>query len=609
VLRRFTPLAALVAVTVAFIVLPIASSAFLGDDQFNSTINGSLSEYGVTAAQSAWYTTLGFLHSTSRFVPGFYFQAYEMFHLVPGLAGYKAIQITLLGLDFVLFVLLLRTLGLGSALTASAVLVALTGVQFYGHYDAFLGFSATAQWWLALTLGSWLAFALWLRGAGGGNLWWRRAAVLLYLVAVLSYETCYPMSLGHAFIAMHVRGRKAWWLAWPFLALTAAALVQMVVGRVLFPQPANATYSLHLLSLGYVRTVFYQITASLPLMHLAFYRDQVFAPGTPFWSAAPWWLLASLAAVSAVAAFAAFRALGDVPVRRLVLPAALGAWLWVEAALLLAAIPRYQVEVVPGHGYGPMVLGGFGLALLLACALGALARRVPVNLRTPAAAALAAVFALVLTVSFETNEQVLRDFEGERAALINLSAALDHGVASDVPDGATLLSDSPLQIMGRYEEMRKDTHQLSNPHFFVREHSGRSVRVRGVRETPSAIACDTARCAVSDTYGLRDVPFDVRDGYTVVGRVAQVGRAADGSLQTFARHLKLYVRGDRIAALSENGGLAVAYSCGTGGGLESVPLTLDPAAILQGAAVRIEPACDADLASVQLAARARDPHS
>ncbi len=198
-----------------------------------------------------------------------------------------------------------------------------------------------------------------------------------------------------------------------------------------------------------MRTVFFQITASFRSCTWHFTATRCSAPGTPFWSAAPWWLLVSLAAVSAVAAFAAFRALDDVPVRRLVLPAALGAWLWVEAALLLAAIPRYQVEVVPGHGYGPMVLGGFGSAILLTCGSG---RARPRAFRSeparPRPRRSAAVFALVLTVSFETNEQMLRDFEGERAALINLSRALDHGVASDVPNGATLLSDSPLQDHG-----------------------------------------------------------------------------------------------------------------------------------------------------------------
>ncbi len=589
----------LVAVAVAFVVLPIASTAFLGDDQFNSTVNGSLLEYGISLNQLAWQTTTGFLHQTSRFVPGFYYQAYGLFHFFPGLAEYKAIQIVLYGLSFALFALLLRLLRLGPAMTASAVLLSLTAVQFYGHYDAYLGFSATIPYWLALTLSSWIAFTLWLRNPQGN--WGRRIAVLLFVFSVLNYETLYPMSVGHLLIAMHMRGRAAWRDAWPFLAVTAAALAQIAIARLVIPQPANALYSLHVLSLEYIRTVFYQVTASLPLMHLAFFGWRMFPPGTPFWSVAPWWLLACVAAVSAAAAFLAFRALGGSPPRQLVLPAALGAWLWVEAALLLAAIPRYQVEVQLGYGYGPMALGGFGAAIVLACALAAIVARIPERRRQVAAAGLAALYALVATVSFEANQRTLALFEGERAALINLVAALDDGVASSVPDGAILLSASPLAIMNRYDAMRDNISELDNPRFFVREHTGRAVRVRSLAEKPNAVACESESCPVEDTYGLYDVPLDVRDGYTAVGRLSRVSRLGDGTLRPWADDVRVHVRGDRIADLGEHVRIVVAYVCASGGAEHSTPLTASPAAIRHGVIVRIAASCPVDLTSVQIA--------
>jgi hypothetical protein len=600
VLRRLTPLAALVAVTVAFIILPIASSAFLGDDQFNSSINGSLRDSGLSVGQVAWQTTIGFFRSTSRFVPGFYYQAYGLFHYVPVLAEYKAIQVTMYALDFVLFVLLLRALGIDAALTSAAVLISLTAIQFYGHYDAYLGFSATAPYWLALTIGSWLAFAVWLRSQQGN--WGRRIAVLLTLLSVLTYETLYPMSIGHLLIAMQIRGRAAWREAWPFLALSGLAVAQIGVARVIYPQPVNALYSLHVFTFEYFRTVFYQVTASLPLVHLAFFRDSLFPPGVSFWSATPWWLLCCVAAVSGVASFGAFRALGATPVRRLVLPAALGVWLWVEAALLLAAIPRYQIEVQPGHGYGPMALGGFGAAIVLACALAAVVSRIPPQRRIPAAAVLAALYAVVLTASFETNERTLVMYEGERAALINLSDALDDGVAAAVPDGATLLSDSPLQIMNRFDAMRDNRHGLDNPHYFVREHSGRAVFVRSIYETPSAVSCGTENCRVSNTYALHDVPLDVRDGFTAVGRVSRVARLGDGTLHPWMDDISIYVRGDRIADLSERGGIVVGYTCAADGTQRSASLPLAPAAIRRGATARIVTTCPADMTTLQVAA-------
>lgn len=597
--RQLTPLAVLVAVAVAFVVLPIASSAFLGDDQFNSTVNGALRESGLSINELAWRTTLGFFQQTSRFLPGFYFQAYGLFHYFPGLAEYKAIQIALYGIDFILFAVLLRLLGLGTALTSAAVLLSLTAIQFYGHFDYYLGFSATAAYLLLLTFGSWIAFAAWLRNAEGN--WGRAVAVLLFAFSVLNYETMYPMSLGHLLIAVHLRGRAAWRDAWMFLAVTAAALAQIFVARMLYPQATTDTYSLHLISLAYFRTVFYQVTASLPLMHLAFFRDAMFPPGTPFWSAVPWWLLTCVAAISGIAAFLAFRALGSLPVRKLVLPAALGLWLWIEAAVLLAAIPRYQIEVQPGHGYGPMALAGFGAAIVLTCALAALAARVPQHRRTAVAAGLAALYALVLTASFETNQRTLAIYEGERAALINLVAALDDGVASTVPDGATLLAASPLAIMNRYDAMSQNTGGLDNPRFFVREHTGRALRVRSLWEKPNALACERDTCVVDRTYGLYDVPIDVRDGYTAVGRVSRVARLGDGTLQPWADDVYVHVRGARIADLSEHARIVVAYACRSGGGERRTPLSALPPAIRRGTIIRLPADCLVNLTSVKLA--------
>jgi hypothetical protein len=605
VMRSFawlTPLAALVATLAVFVVTPVASSGFLADDQFNSAVNGWLAENGVTLSTLAWRNTVGFLHETSRFIPGFYYQAYGLFHVLPDLAQYKAVQITMLLLDVALFAWLLRLLRLSAGTTALAVLFALTSMQFHGHYDGYLGFSATAEFWLALTLASWGAFAWWLRSENGN--WGLRIAVVLYLVAVLNYETCYPMSLGHVLIAMHLRGRRAWLAGWPFLAVTAAAGLSMVVARALFPQPPNADYSLHILTFGYVRTVFYQVTASLPLAYLAFFKSKLFPPGVPFWSAAPVWLLSAVALVSAAAAFAALRALAESSPRRLIFPAALGAWLWCEAALLLAAIPRYQLEVGPGYGYGPMVLGGFGAALVLACAVAVAFAKVPSRARGAAAAVFAIAYAVVLTASFETNQRTLVIYEGERAAQINLTAALRDGVAAPMTDGATLLSDAPMQLMRRYDAMADNRRALDNPRYFVREHSGRSVRVRGIYETPPPIACGAATCEARETFALHDVPLDARDGYTAFGAVSRVTVLADGSLHPWATAVRLHVRGDRLATLSEHGGITVSYACAADGAQRSARLALAPDAIRSGAVMTIPAACPVDLESVQLAAAA-----
>jgi hypothetical protein len=598
---RPSALAVLATVTAAFVIMPIGVSAFLADDQFNSTVNGFLSAHGITASQLAWHNAINLFRSTSRFVPGFYYQAYWLFNLVPGLAAYKAVQIVTFALDLALLGALLRALRFDAAFAVVAVLFVLTSVQFHGHYDGYLGFSVTNEFWLLLIFSSWLAFTWWLRSPGG-NLG-RRISVLLFIILVLQYEAVYPISLGHLFIAMRLRGRSGWRTAIPFLAISAFCFGQMLLTRVLIPQQPTADYSLHVTSFGYLRTVFFQTTASLPLMYLAFHRDALFPPAVGFWSAAPTWLLLAVAVVSGSTAFVAFRSLRPAAARTLLWPACLGLWLWIEAALLLAAIPRYQVEVGPGFGYSEMVMGGFGAGIVIACIFALLAARVSARARPLVAAVLAAGYALVLTASFETNARTLVVYEGERAALINLTAALDHGVLSDVPEGATVLTDSPLQLMQRYAVMRADLDELDNPKFFVREHAGRLVRMRGLAEEPVAVPCRATACPVDDTFGLHDVPIDVRDGFTAVARLSRVSLRDDGTLRTWSTGaVRLHVRGDRLAS-ADLRDTVIEYACAANGAVRSAPISLSPAAIRGGSVMLLRPSCAVDLASMRLVRR------
>src|SRR5665213_3614756 len=336
-LRRPVLLGALTAIVALFIVTPVASSSFLGDDLFNSNMNGYLSANHLTLLQMSWVSTSAFLVSTSRFLPASPLEGFGVFTVFHDLAAYKAFQVGMLLLDLVLFGLFL----------------------------------------LALMLGSWILFAAFLRGAGARAL---VAAFLLYLLGVLTYETCYPLSVVHVLIAVHLRGRQGWRASLPFLALSGIALAGLLVGRVVFPQHGTAAYALHLDPRAYLPTVINQLSASIPLSYLGFHQ-QLFASQDAFWMTTPWWLLLALVAAAAPAAFIALRS-AAVPPRTLAVPAAIGAIIWVVPALLLAAIPRYQREVQPGYGYIWMVIEGFGAALVMGCGLALLAAALRGTART-----------------------------------------------------------------------------------------------------------------------------------------------------------------------------------------------------------------------------------
>lgn len=597
---RLSALGALVCAAAAFIIVPVAMSAFMADDQFNSTVNGYLSEHHESLASLAWRTTLGFFVETARFLPGFYLQAYGVFHLAPSLAAYKTVQIVLLSLDFVLLAVFLRTIRFDAGAIALAALCVLTSVQFHGQFDGFLGFSGTNEFLLLLAFGSWILFALFLRYE---KLWLWAASIAVFVIGVLNYEMCYPLSFVHVLIAVQARGRAGWRAGLPFLLITVAAFGQLAFARVIHPQHETSVYAVHVTSTDYVRTLFFQVTASLPLAFLAFHRATILPPGTAFWSASPPWVLAALALTAASAAFLALRSVALRP-RALAIPAAIGCVLWFEAAMLLAAVPRYQHEVQPGYGYAPMVIGGFGAGIVLACIAAALAARVPLRARAIVFGVASAAFALVLTTSFETNAHVLLAFQAERSALINLTAALEDGLASNVPDGATLLTDTPMLLFHRDYALRGNTDGLDNPKFFVREHTGHMLRVRGLWEDPPALPCDRASCATPDTYALHDVPLRVRDGYTVLGTVHQVRANPGGTLRTWADGLRVHLRGDALARAVARDGLTMVYTCAADGSTRTTAVAVAAGAIRNGTTVAVPAACLVDLDSVALA-RAR----
>ncbi len=587
-------MALLTAVVCAFIILPIASSAYLGDDLFNSAFRGLLAEHGTSFFETVWATTIGFFQSTARFMPALYVQLYGVHSVFPNLAAYKAYQVAIFAFDLVLFALFLRAIRLDAPLIAVSVLMVAATMQFHGHYDGYLGFSAMNGYLLALMLGSWLFFASYLRRSGWPQM---AGALLLYLVAVLSYEMCYPLSAVHALIAVRLRGGASWRTAWPFLLISVAAFTAFGAARVAFPQQGDAVYALRLDPRWYLPTLINQTTASIPLAYLAFFHQKLFSAGTHFGGATPWWLLVSLGAAGGGAAFIALRSV-SISVRELTIPAIIGGWIWFDPALLLSAIPRYQREVAPGFGYQFMVFGGFGAAIVFSCAIAALIALAKGRARIAAAAAGAAAFAIIIAASFETNERTLQNFERERAARINITAALNDGIVADVPPGARLVADTQEELMRRIAEIPKNSETLENPRMFVREQSGRSLQVRAMSENPSPLACGQATCLPAvRTYALRDVPFDVRDGYTVLGRLTKSVRMPDGTMHPLVTNIRIHLQGDRLARSAEDSGLAFAYRCGAGGDRtnHSLPLLIVPSAVRRGTIIEIKASCPVDL--------------
>jgi hypothetical protein len=594
-------LGALTAIVAVFIIMPVASSSYLGDDLFNSSMNGFLAENHISLNQLCWTTTMGFFRTTSRFLPASGWVGYGVFVWFGDLVSYKTYQVATLALDLVLFAWFLRTLRVGAGFGALCTLLVVATMQFHGHYDGYLGFSALTENVLALMLGSWISFALYLRGAGLAAL---ALSAGLYLIGVLTYETCYPLSVVHVLIAIHIGGSRAWRSAWrstwPFLALSGLALATLALGRVIHPQLEGAVYALHLDPRLYVPTVINQMSASIPLSYLVFFHAQLFPTAFLFWGTVPWWLVTALVVVAAAAAFSVLRAIETTP-RALLVPAAIGAVIWVEPALLLSAIPRYQHEVGPGYGYIWMVIEGFGAALVIACGLAVLVGMLRGAGRTGAIALLAAGYAIVIASSFVTNERTLTLFEGERAARIDVTAALHDGILAGVPDGATVVTDTPAQLTHRgFAASHSNT--LQNPAFWVFQETGRVEHVSSIEEEPSPLDCGKTTCAPVGIYALRDVPLDALDGYAIAGQARSTERGVDGVIHPLIGDVRVHLRGDNLARAAERGALVLTYPCGTAAAPSAGTSSIEasPDAIRRGTTVRIEQRCPIDIEQAAL---------
>ncbi len=108
--------------------LPILTTAYLGDDTFNSSLNGVLSWYHISFAE--WLARVnGSFVAHGRFDPVALLEANWVFNVVPSLAVYKVFQVLITVLNVFTFVVLLRAFRLPRALSLLAVVVLLCSFQ------------------------------------------------------------------------------------------------------------------------------------------------------------------------------------------------------------------------------------------------------------------------------------------------------------------------------------------------------------------------------------------------------------------------------------------------------------------------------------------------
>jgi hypothetical protein len=249
-------------------------------------------------------------------------------------------------------------------------------------------------------------------------------AVACYSLAALTYEDAYLLCALYPFLARPLTGswRAALRASAPYAAVAAALALLELGAHASAKLPPGALYAVNTDPALFARTLFYQISAAVPLA---------------YWLADP---LRTFPVV-AIAVFAVFAAVAWIAVRALAgaapkrLPVAAGALSAILPAIPVAVLVKYQHELRLGIGYLPVFLQTFGMAVLLASAIVAAVRS---RFGSGARIVSALAVGVLAACAYASNVQLVRAQEPAREARETFENALAKGLLKDVPDGATM---------------------------------------------------------------------------------------------------------------------------------------------------------------------------
>src|SRR5580698_5829540 len=151
---------ALVVVVAALMLSPVLATGFYGDDASDANLNGALALHHTSLLQAALGTALLWIEANGRLFPLYVIEKYAIFHLLPGVVGYKLFLCGLTLLTILGFLLLIGSLA-GFDLAALVALFVALSLQMRGYHDALYSYNGMIQIMLLVLFASlwcWRAF-------------------------------------------------------------------------------------------------------------------------------------------------------------------------------------------------------------------------------------------------------------------------------------------------------------------------------------------------------------------------------------------------------------------------------------------------------------------
>ena len=349
--------AVLLAILVAFVVLPVVGLPYAADDLANRA-------WALTGIRDQWLTIVDlngqWMTTQGRFFPGGSVYGFVVWNVFDSRVAY-VVFLALLGMACMTLLALAVWRATRSATVAVLSLLAIGACwQFrFVYLDGLTSFGGLVLFTLGLTVGAGLLAACILHGR---SRWLVLPLTIIWTLAITAYEVSLLMLPAIAVLLLAtgpaLRQRTAWlWAGLPLLIPAAAQVVITATLRAGASGPASA-YDINLA--GPVGTTFLkQFVAALP------FSQQVLG-GAPLNAT----VAVMLAAVLAIPFALAWRPwiMPPAPTADRVGIALIvaGAWAWIVPAVLAAVTKRWQDELVWGQGYIYVGYQFAGVALILA---------------------------------------------------------------------------------------------------------------------------------------------------------------------------------------------------------------------------------------------------
>ncbi|MEW4570911.1 hypothetical protein AB1L88_23840 [Tautonia sp. JC769] len=446
---------------------PTLATGYLSDDGITSLVPGMLTYSGESLTTRVVNSMRGAMLD-GRFYPLHWIPFHVVFVAIPDVFAYRCVVLVMVLGNLALFATFVRSLTGDGGLACLASIGTVCAMQVRAFHDPILSFFGLLQIVVGLLLVSLIALDAVLKGRSRA---WLAVSVMAWLMAMLTYEVTYPLFVLHLLLIAYRRGK---WRDRVRDAVPVLRVVALCVGVSLLlrwlhpsdiPDPGGQTPGyVHAMNLDAGRvltTLGRQGASALPLASFIDDPAGLFG-GVRDPAAFVRWVGSTevlwpvlLAALACSLGFRQLREGEEAPSRRdhrFVL--AIGIALAVLPGLTTSVCQKYQELVTPGTGYVPVYIQYYGVGLVLASGMGALATRwgrAGSRSRLVLRGAMAMTLAGAIGVSYRAidatcealvsppgsahfNETAFRMEGGWHHARVNLEAALRAGLLEEVPE-------------------------------------------------------------------------------------------------------------------------------------------------------------------------------